>query len=500
MSWYPSSVETLTPLAPETQAKASQSTGVRPNALELRQLRRSAKRPVWKCKRSLMVAIPAGVLVFLVAIAPPLPGAKRQGGAPLVTAADGLPFRYLPDSETYALDFDPRAVKIDLLEGWDKEQQAFNDRSALAFFSGPMYERQVDGLGRETTVPLGDIKFGDRIWRGRNRTAARQRAFMGIRHDGSVSFGYGELTPARAQEFESFVGGLHSLYNDLEQPPAAYKGAYSISMGQQIRYFLPRIRMAYGLRPDGRIEVLMSRDGLTLEQTRDIARRRGLRAAYLPDHASKSRFIIPGVKGFSDADANWISGGATSFVHVPYLLRLSNRSALLQGSLLTPLASSSGPQGCGNPFQCGQTLGGQLVDRALAGFNRLMERGVEPIARLIWAPRGRRGEKPAANSPFRETPISADPLALQQRQAEANKPGDNSAPGIDSLGLPADLPAPLLLPNGTQLDAPPIPPTTNNGDGASLPALSSPTETNPGPTVGAPSPGAPPPPDLPAPP
>jgi hypothetical protein len=164
------------------------------------------------------------------------------------------------------------------------------------------------------------------------------------------------------------------------------------------------------------------------------------------------------------------------------------------------LASSSGPQGCGNPFQCGQTLGGQLVDRALAGFNRLMERGVEPIARLIWAPRGRRGEKPAANSPFRETPISADPLALQQRQAEANKPGDNSAPGIDSLGLPADLPAPLLLPNGAQLDAPPIPPTTNNGDGASLPALSSPTETNPGPTVGAPSPGAPPPPDLPAPP
>ena len=497
-------METLTPLAPESQAKASQneasqSNGVGPSALDLRRLRRSAKRPVWKRKRSLIVAIPAGVLVFLVAIAPPLPEAKRQGGAPLVTAADGLPFRYLPDSETYALDFDPRSVKIDLLEGWDKEQQAFNDRSALAFFSGPMYERQVDALGKETTVPLGDIKFGDRIWRGRNRTAARQRAFMGIRHDGSVSFGYGELTPARAQEFESFVGGLHSLYNDLEQPPAAYKGAYSISMGQQIRYFLPRIRMAYGLRPDGRIEVLMSRDGLTLEQTRDLARRRGLRAAYLPDHASKSRFIIPGVKGFSDADANWISGGATSFVHVPYLLRLSSRSSALQGSLLTQLASASGPQGCGNPFQCGQTLGGQLVDRALAGFNRLMERGVEPIARLIWAPRGRDGQKPGANSPFRETPISADPLALQQRQEEANKAGGNSAPGIDSLGLPADLPAPLLLPNGAQLDAPPIPQTSSEGDGASLPEGNR-TETDPGPTVGAPSPGAPPPPALPAPP
>ena len=128
-----------------------------------------------------------------------------------------------------------------------------------------------------------------------------------------------------------------------------------------------------------------------------------------------------------------------------------------------------------------------------------MERGVEPIARLIWAPRGRDGQKPAANSPFRETPISADPLALQQRQEEANKAGSNADPGIDSLGLPADLPAPLLLPNGAQLDAPPIPPTASEGDGATLPAASR-TETETAPTVGVPSPGAPPPPALPAPP
>ena len=492
-------METLTPQAPESPTKVSGSAVLGASDLALHQLRRAAKRPLWQRKRSLVVAIPAGLLAFLVAIAPPLPEAKRQGGAPLVTAADRIPFRYLPDSETFALDFDPRAVKIDLLEGWDQEQQAYNDSSALAFVSGPMYERQVDGLGQETTVPLGDIKFGDRIWRGRNRTAARQRAFLGIRHDGSVSFGYGELTPARAQEFESFVGGLHSLYNDLEQPPAAYKGAYSISMGQQIRYFLPRIRMVYGLRPDGRIEVLMSRDGLTLEQTRDLARRRGLRAAYLPDHASKSRFIIPGVKGFSDADANWISGGATSFVHVPYLLRLSRRSSLLEGSLLTHLASASGPQGCGNPFQCGQTLGGQLVDRALAGFNRLMERGVEPIARLIWAPRVRHGEKPAANAPFRETPINADPLALRERQAEADKTGKDSGPGTEALALPTDLPDPLLLPNGAQLAAPPDPRTAKDAEGAGLP-ISNQTGTSPGPTVGVPGPGAPPPPALPAPP
>jgi hypothetical protein len=117
---------------------------------------------------------------------------------------------------------------------------------------------------------------------------------VGIRRDGGVDFGFGELTADRAQRYDSFIGGLHSVYNDLERPPASYRGAYSISMGQQIRYFLPRIRMVIGLRPDGRLEVLMSRDGLTLEQTRSLARQRGLRAAYLPDHASKSRFIIPG--------------------------------------------------------------------------------------------------------------------------------------------------------------------------------------------------------------
>jgi hypothetical protein len=399
-----------------------------------------------------MVAMPAGFLSFLVAIAPPVPDRGPRAGAPLLTSADGQPFRYQPDDSVYALDFDPREVQLELFEGWDREQEAFADRQALAFISGPMYERHVDEGGREITVPLGDIKLGDRIWRGRNRTASRQRAFVGIRRDGGVEFGYGELTAERARRFDTFIGGLHSVYNDLEQPPAAYRGAYSISMGQQIRYLLPRIRMVIGLRPDGRLEVLMSRDGLTLEQTRSLARQRGLRAAYLPDHASKSRFIIPAQKGFSAADANWISGGATSFVHVPYLLRLSRRPSPLQGSLLAGLAGRTAAEGCGNPFQCGQTLGGQLVDRALAGFNRLMEQGVEPIAQLIWAPLGPRDpQRASAKAPLREPPISADPLALRQRQEQASTTAAITGVELETLGLPADLPEPLVLPAGEAL-------------------------------------------------
>ena len=62
----------------------------------------------------------------------------------------------------------------------------------------------------------------------------------------------------RARRYDTFIGGLHSLYNDLEAPPASYKGAYSKSMGQRIRYYLPRIRMVMGLRDDGRLEVLVA--------------------------------------------------------------------------------------------------------------------------------------------------------------------------------------------------------------------------------------------------
>ena len=418
-------------------------------------------------------------------------------------AASTSLFRYRPDDQVFALDFDPRKVRLDLFEGWDREQEAFNDSAALAYVSGPMYERHVNNSGQEITVPLGDIKLGERVWRGRNRTAARQRAFIGIRHDGRVDFGYGELTPERAALYDSFIGGLHSVYNDLEAPPAAYRGAYSISMGQQIRYYLPRIRMLIGLRSDGRLEVLMSRDGLTLEQTKALARERGLRAAYMPDHASKSRFIIPGQKGFSDEDANWISGGATSFVHVPYMLRLSQRTVPLQGDLLASLTPRLGANGCGDPLQCGQTLGSQIVDRALAGLNRLMEQGVEPVARLIWAPKGSQDPiRTALRSPLREPPITADPMALRELQQS----GEDSVSSEEATPLAPDLPPPLLLQEGQLL---PSDPEATAADPQAEPVLPdgerdalAPVEVDSasGAPIGAPPPPPLPPPGAPAPP
>ena len=257
-----------------------------------------------------------------------------------------------------------------------------------------------------------------------------------------------------------FVGGLHSIYNDLEEPPESYKGAYSISMGQRIRYYLPRIRMVYGLKADGRIEMLMSKDGLTLEQTKDLARRRGLVAAYMPDHASKSRLIIPGVKGFTEEDANWISGGATSFVHVPYLLRLSERRVSLEGGMIADLTRRiESSKRCDGVSDCAFFYGGQLMDRALAGLNRVMEQGVEPIARMIWAPKPSPRleqnlttpliEMMPTRQPLREPPITADPLVLRESpdvETEQDQPlnSDAEAPSWD-FDLPPDLPPPVLL-------------------------------------------------------
>ena len=112
------------------------------------------------------LGVPLAGLTFLIAIAPSTPKREQVTAAtdsellaPMVSDS----FRYLPDKDVYALDFDPRKVQFDLFEGWDREQDAYGDRGSLAFVSGPMYERHYSDDGREETVPLGDIKLGNRV-------------------------------------------------------------------------------------------------------------------------------------------------------------------------------------------------------------------------------------------------------------------------------------------------------------------------------------------------
>ncbi|MCY4174553.1 MAG: hypothetical protein OXF25_10970 [Cyanobacteria bacterium MAG CAR3_bin_5] len=429
-----------------------------------------------------VVGLSAVTIGGLIALAPTLTehGESWQGqGRPRQDPGVAEPLRVALDGEHfYQLDLDPRQVEFDLLRGWDREQEAFADPDALAFFSGPMYERyyrpdpRLERIIDQTvqpsspkraedqgyTVPLGDLKFGPEIWRGLNRAAAGQRAFIGIDHAGVATFGYGELTAERARTYETFIGGLHVLYNDLQPEQPGYRGAYSKGVGQKIRYYLPRVRVVIGLRPDRRLDVLMSKDGLTLEETRELSRKRGLVAAYLPDHASKSRFIVPSIKGFSEEDANWISGGSVSYVHVPYMIRISRRRqpAEPEPDPIIPLPQAPADTGCRGPLSCAREGLLWAGDRSLSGLNRLM--GVVLGGRSLPEP-----------------PITADPPVTQwqfpPRTPTAALPEDGPNPTPqpwESAWMPDDMTQPILVPQDAGEDFweqtfPPLPP--------SLPAL-----------------------------
>ena len=400
------------------------------------------------------------------------PDRLQQGPAvaePVRVALEGEHF--------YQLDLDPRQVEFSLLRGWDREQEAFADPDALAFVSGPMYERyyrpdpRLEQVMDQTvqpsspqragdqgyTVPLGDLKFGSEIWRGLNRAAAGQRAFIGVDHAGAVTFGYGELTPERARTYETFIGGLHVLYNDLQPVQPGYRGAYSKGLGQKIRYYLPRVRLVIGLRPDRRLEVLMSKDGLTLEETLELSRRRGLVAAYLPDHASKSRFIVPGVKGFSQEDANWISGGSVSYVHVPYMIRISRRRrepAERQPDL--PIDQPPVPKnpGCGGPLRCARDGILWAGDRSLSGLNRLMGAVTGgrslPEPPITADPRISRGSPltAAATAPSpRQEPTPATEAAWAPHPEQAPIRGTGVQPILALRKAQDDMTAPILVPS-----------------------------------------------------
>jgi hypothetical protein len=137
-------------------------------------------------------------------------------------------------------------------------------------------------------------------------------------------------------------------------------------------------------------------------------------------------------------------------------------------------ARQSANSSCGNPLECGQSLGTQILDRALAGFNRLMEQGVEPLARLIWEPKGKRSPKrEGLRSPLREPPITADPMALRELQLseEAAASSEEAAP------LAPDLPPPLLLQEGQDL---PADPDATSADPALVPAMPQADALDPG--------------------
>ena len=104
-------------------------------------------RKSWLRKSCLLLALPFVVVAGLIALAPTTPDRPENEGTDQARSTNrsraGQPFNYIPDEEVYALELDPRRVRFGLLEGWDREDDAFQDISALAYVSGPMYERHV---------------------------------------------------------------------------------------------------------------------------------------------------------------------------------------------------------------------------------------------------------------------------------------------------------------------------------------------------------------------
>ncbi len=264
-----------------------------------------------------------------VAVAATLePNADQPSNYPLAALEDqAKPFHYAKQDNAFLAIAAPRRLTLDALEGWDREDEAYKDKQAYLYISGPMYEASSPSERNNHWRPLGDLKLASRTLMSANRAAARSRAFIAIDKDGKASFGYGELTPERDQRYDIFIGGLHALYNDREPAPPTYKPAYESSAGQSVRAYLPRTRIIYGLTPRGNLVFVMSYGGWTLEQAEKFSREQGLVAAYMPDHASKSRFIVPGQYAYSSYDVNGPTQGALSFAHVPYMLRLADYGA-----------------------------------------------------------------------------------------------------------------------------------------------------------------------------
>lgn len=211
------------------------------------------------------------------------------------------------------LVIDPAWVNISLSKGWEQEYQASKDETALAFFSGPTFELANTELG---AVPQGDLKTASGFFPSGNKAAAKQRAYVAITKDGRLDFGYGELNLKNLNYYKIFIGGLHAFANNIIATPPSYKGVYKEITQSDIR-------LVYGLRQDGMLELIETRDGMPKDQLAKLVSARRLLAAYLPDHASKSRLIIPRVRTWSSAHADWITGGRPNITAMPYLLRIT---------------------------------------------------------------------------------------------------------------------------------------------------------------------------------
>ena len=215
---------------------------------------------------------------------------------------------------------DPRWIDLEFFGGWNREFEANDDPEALLFFTGPTFEKQF-GRGKFDMALHGDLMLNNGTWRAGNRAAAMGRAYIAVSEEGNLEFGYGDLTPSREERFRLFIGGLHAFSHKDKIPPSSYRGVYG-----EMR--LADVRIIYALRSDGALELIETADGVHFNDLKLLVEQRNFEAAFLPDHASKSRLIVPGIRPWSEEQAVWVSGGKPSITQLPFMLRVLARDAL----------------------------------------------------------------------------------------------------------------------------------------------------------------------------
>ena len=210
---------------------------------------------------------------------------------------------------------EPSLIDIELYSGWNRENEANKDKDALAFISGPTFELTQD-LSPDSYTAHGDIKGKNGLFKSKNKAAASERGFISIDSKGQAHFGYGNFSDALAKDTRVFIGGLHVITNHTVPRPITYKGVYKDGLS------LADVRIIYGLRPDGRIEVIETDDGVYVKDLINLIKRLKMKAAYLPDHASKSRLIIPFKRIWTESKAIWVSGGRPSITQIPFMIKI----------------------------------------------------------------------------------------------------------------------------------------------------------------------------------
>ncbi|MFM6725847.1 MAG: hypothetical protein ACKPJF_15615, partial [Dolichospermum sp.] len=242
----------------------------------------------------------------------------KTGAAEMPQQKTNTGVNFRKTSDVYKLNIDPKKTRLEFSKGWDQESKAYKDNNALGYFTAPMFNSRT-GIERGKVVPVADLKFQDSVFRTTNRSAAKQRAFVSIDKQGKTRFGYGELTPDLEKQSDVFIGGLHSLYNNTEKQPAEYKGAYNAGKQAAVLKTL-RIRLIYGLNEDGTLSIVQSRKNLSIDEAKKLALKNGFIAAYLPDHGSKSRVIVPGVQAFDPTMRREVGGYDSP---TPYLIKVT---------------------------------------------------------------------------------------------------------------------------------------------------------------------------------